>query len=173
MAADLEHAVVCRRSDWGCYVGRYSVGAGLGWSRFREQTAFWPKLQIEAGLLNHISVELVAGTINVQQLYHSLNAAPTIIVGAGLRYYPFELYRGLVLNVTLVDHLYRQDLSNQRYTAQAAALSTLGWRWRPRDYAGSFVLGAGVQKELSGGTRIQPAFETEIAFDFNSDSLFF
>jgi hypothetical protein len=70
-------------------------------------------------------------------------------------------------------HLYRQELANQRYSSQTTVLSTLGWRWRPKDSAGSFIIAAGAQRQTSKGASIQPVVETQIAVDFNLDSIFF
>jgi hypothetical protein len=170
---DLKYVEVCRPSNSACHIGKHSVGAGLGWSKFREQTAFWPKIELEFGVVPHLALDVVAGTINVQELYHSSSVAPTLILGAGLRYYLWERYHGPLLSVSWVEHLYRESFSSQRYQTQAAFLSTLGWRWRPKDFAGAFVLGAGVQKEFSNGAKLQPALETQISLDFNLDDLFF
>ncbi len=165
--------VSCSPGDIGCFVGRYSLGAGVGWSRFRKQTAFWPHGQLEVGLLNHIALEVSVGGINSQQLYQSLSATPSLIFGGGLQLYPNGLYRGLVWKGAIMAHLYRQDLSNQRYSTETAFLSTLGWRWRPKDYGGSFALGLGIQKVLGQKRLIQPVVETQIAVDFNLESIFF
>lgn len=163
----------CAHKDAGCYIGRYSAGAGLGWSRFQEATSFWPHVEFELGTLDFLSVDLVLGGVNSRVIYKSLSAAPSLTVGGGVKFYPRGLYRGFVLRGAVQAHLYRQDLSNQRYTSQTAVLSTVGWRWRPRDSAGSFIIGAGAQRQLSRGATIQPLVETQIAVDFNLDSIFF
>jgi hypothetical protein len=118
-------------------------------------------------------VELSFGGVNSEKLYQSLSTAPSLIFGLGIEVYPSELYRGLTWRVGASKHLYRQDISHQRYSSETALLSTLGWRWRPKYYAGSFVLGLGAQKVLGSGRSIQPLFETQIAVDFNLDDIFF
>lgn len=163
----------CTRRDAGRYVGRYSAGAGLGWSKFQETTSFWPHAEFEFGTLDFLSLDFTIGGINSRVLYNSLSAAPSLIVGGGLKFYPRGLYRGLVLRGAVLAHLYRQDLANQRYSSQTTVLSTLGWRWRPKDSAGSFTIAAGAQRQISKGTSIQPVVETQIAVDFNLDSIFF
>ena len=172
LAHDLKYKV-CPPKSLGCYTGKYSLGAGLGWSRFRSQTSFWPNVRAEVGLMNHAAVELTFGGVNTQQLYQSFSAAPSFIFGAGLEFFPRELYQGFVVRLSALKHLYRQDLGNQRYTNETAVLSTVGWRWRPENYAGSFSLGLGAQKVLSTASSIQPVFDTQIAFDFNLDSIFY
>lgn len=165
--------VACPPRSLGCYTGRYSLGAGLGWSRFREQTSFWPNLKAEVGLLKHLAVELSFGGVNSEKLYQSLSAAPSMIFGVGIEVYPNELYRGMTWRVGASKHLYRQDINQQRYSIETALLSTVGWRWRPKSYAGSFVLGLGAQKVLEGAKSIQPLVETQIAVDFNLEDIFF
>lgn len=171
-AHDLSYKA-CPPKSVGCFVGRYSLGAGLGWSRFRSRTSFWPHLKAEMGATNHVAIELSLGGINSQELYHSLSTAPSFVLGAGLEYYPRELYRGFLVRTLLLKHLYREDLSNQRYNAETALLSTVGWRWRSEDHPGGFVLAAGAQKLLNGGGALQPVIETQVAFDFNLDSIFY
>lgn len=171
--SNLKYVEVCRPSDSGCRIGNHSVGAGLGWSRFKDQTAFWPKIELEFGVVPHVALELVAGTINLQELYHSASVAPTLILGAGLRYYVWERYHGPVISVSWFKHLYRESFSSQRYQTQSAVLTTLGWRWRPKNFAGSLALGAGIQKESVDAAKIQPALEGQVAVDFNLDDLFF
>jgi len=171
-AHEMSH-VACSPREIGCYVGKYSAGAGFGWSRFRSQTSFWPHFQLEVGLLRNLAVELSAGGIDAKQLYQNLSAVPSLIVGGGLQFYPSGLYRGLVWRGAVMAHLYREEPSSQRYSRETALLSTLGWRWRPKQYAGSFILGVGAQKVLSDGRPIQPVVESQIALDFNLDSIFF
>ncbi|MCX6102956.1 MAG: hypothetical protein NT000_06805 [Proteobacteria bacterium] len=169
---ELNH-VSCGIKDSGCYVGRYSLGAGVGWSRFKERTAFWPHAELQIGLLNILSLELMAGGINAQGLYGSLKGVPTIIGGVGLQYYPNRLYQGLVIRSIVMNHLYRQDLSNDRYSVETALLSTVGWRWNPEKNSGSFVVGLGGQRVFAPQAKIQPVIQTDIAVDFNLDSIFF
>lgn len=163
----------CKPRTLGCFTGRYSLGGGLGWSKFRERTSFWPNLRAEIGVSNHVAVELELGGTNPQQLSQSLSGAPTFILGAGVELYFRELYRGLLVRALLVKHLYRQDLGNQRYSPETGLMSTVGWRWRPEDYAGSFSLGVGAQKVLESERSIQPVLETQVAIDFNFDSIFY
>lgn len=163
----------CYPGQLGCYVGKYSAGAGFGWSRFRSQTSFWPHFQLEIGLLNSLSLEFTAGGIDSKQFYQSLSAAPSLIVGAGLQFYPAGLYRGLVWRGATMAHLYKDETANHRYSKEMALLSTLGWRWRPKEHAGSFTLAAGAQKVLSGNGSVEPVVESQIAIDFNLDSIFF
>ncbi|NBX69732.1 MAG: hypothetical protein EBR01_12310 [Proteobacteria bacterium] len=165
--------VACSPKAIGCTVGRYSAGGGMGWSRFKDQTSFWPHVQLEVGLLKMIAVEITAGGIKSQELYQSLSAAPSLVFGAGVQIYPDGLYRGLVWRGAVMAHLYKEDSTNQRYTTEKALLSTVGWRWRPKEYAGSFTLGLGGQKVFGKDRPIQPVVETQIAVDFNLDSVFF
>lgn len=165
--------VACSPREVGCYVGKYSAGAGFGWSRFRSQTSFWPHFQLEVGLLKNLAVEFSAGGIDSKQLYQSLSAVPSLIFGGGLQFYPSGLYRGLVWRGAVMAHLYKEDSSSQRYSKETAVLSTVGWRWRPKQYAGSFILGLGAQKVLFRNSSVEPVVESQVAIDFNLDSIFF
>ncbi|MFM8314724.1 MAG: hypothetical protein ACKOA8_10595, partial [Deltaproteobacteria bacterium] len=132
--------VACPTRAWGCSTGRYSIGAGLGWSKFRERTSFVPNILVELGVLNKMALALSFGGVNSEQIYQSLQAAPSLVFGAGLELYGWQLYRGPVLKIAALKHLYREDISHQRYSSDTAISSTVGWRWRTKEYTGSFVL---------------------------------